>query len=157
MNRQKGKSPQEKLAEYTDSLLAGGKLDVPQPAASGKEEMRLRAMVDLLDKGRPGQEIDTQMQSRIRSTLNTLWRTAGPKTARENGPWRSIGQKRRFYAFGLAAAAILILAVAFLAAPGTVTGMPATAQTPEVGIAITFIVVLIALGIIFWWSQRKRK
>ncbi len=154
MNRRTDPPDQESLADLTDRLLSGGS----NQGEPDQESRQLQRTVDLLARARPGARPDASMQARIRTRLADEWGKLGATPSPQTGNWRSSRQTRRIYAFGLAGLAILILiAGLWIGSGGSGSSVPGAAQAPAFIALIIFAIVVLILGIIWWWSRRKPK
>ncbi len=152
MNSRNDALDQGSPADLADQLLSGNS----SRSGPGLLDRQTRRAVELLAKARPAIGPDTGMQVRIRLKLADAWHREGSREGAGTRTGLSVLQKRQAYAFGLAVLLIAALIVGLFVVPGSVAGTPATAQHPLIGIFAAIAVILLILGIL-WWFLNKRK
>jgi len=150
-NRRIQKEKDDRLADFTDRLLAG---EIEQDAVSRGSDPELAQMQETLRRMRqafPPQVTDAAMQNRMRARLTTEWR-------RNSFPVRDVKRNfipaRRTWSLALAvsAIAIFVLLVTFL--PIEQTGISGTAG---IGAAwIPFAIFIIVIAVLIFWQLRKK-
>ncbi len=150
-NRRIQKEKDDRLADFTDRLLAG---EIEQDAAGREPEPELAQMQETLRRMRqvfPPLETDIAMRNRIRSRLAIEWhRNSFPVRDAK----RNFIPARRIWSLALAIStvAMIVLLVTFL--PLEQTGISGAAGTGTVLIALAIFIVVIAVLII--WQLRKK-
>ena len=151
-NRRIQKEKDDRLADFTDRLLAG---EIEQDAVSRGSDPELAQMQETLRRMRqafPPQVTDAAMQNRMRARLAAEWRkTSFPV---RNDVKRNFIPARRTWSLALAVSvvAIIVLLVTFL--PIEQTGVSGAAG---IGISwIPFAIFIIIIAVLIFWQLRKK-
>jgi uncharacterized membrane protein (DUF485 family) len=144
----------ERLADFTDRLLAGQKPDETAVPPEERNLVQLEATLRSIRRNLTPRQPDAALQKRIRARLAAEWSETGPGVRQETGAWRSSRQVRRTFAAWSAVFVVALALVGAFAAGWLPADVAGTAQTTGVTLAI----VLAGLGIIvfiFWWRRKK--
>jgi hypothetical protein len=144
-NRNDRPAPEERLADFTDRLMAG---EIPQDAATREADVELSQLQETVRRVReafPPRKPDTAMQNRIRARLTAELRKNRP-TVRPAASWTW----RLVLATGTIAALVLLL-VFLPSGPVTTPGAAGGAFT-----WIPFAIFLIVIAGFVFWKLRKK-
>jgi hypothetical protein len=156
----------DQLAEFTDRVLRGEEVEMTLAEQSHElhdfQQTVLRFARPLA--GRPSQA----MSQRIQANLAAEWRrqnaTAQPepfwlqgwrKVTRQQSGWQSAHQRQRVVSLALAVAvmALILLSAPFISPNGESL---LSAARGSAALAITLVILSIALGSLVWWFIRRR-
>ena len=144
----------ERLADFTDRLMAG---EEPEETAAAPEEQRLthlQTMVSSIRRNLSPRQPDAALRNRIRARLAAEWKAAGPEVRQGPGAWRSSRQVQRSFAAWSAAIVVTLVLVGLFSVQWLPVEVTGAAQTLGWSLSI----VLAGLGIIafiFWWHRKK--
>jgi hypothetical protein len=141
----------ERLADFTDRLLAGEQPEGPAAPSEGRELLQLEATLRSIQRNLPPRQPAAELRNRIRARLSAEWNASGPQGRRGTGPWRPA--RTVFAAWIAGLVTLLILAGAFL-----VSRLPAWVPGTAQAQGTALVIVLVALGIIaiiFLWRRQK--
>jgi anti-sigma-K factor RskA len=150
-NRRTRQEQDERLADFTDRLLAG---EIEQEVARHEPDPELAQMQETLRRVQqafPSQLPDAEMQNRIRARLTAEWR-------KNNAPVRNVQKNLLFstrtlsLSLATVAVAIIILIVSFL--PNFQNGIAGTAGIGTSWIPFAIFIIVIA-GLIIWQLRKK--
>ena len=146
-------SVDERLADYTDRLLAG---DIPQEADlrdSGIELNQLQETIKRIRNAFPAKNPDPAMQNRIRINLTSELRKNKPEIGNVSRTSR-VPRRTLQWSFAIGATIILVSILVFV--PSGDLTIPGTAgiNTDLIWIPIGIVLLIIA-GLIFWQVRKK--
>ena len=143
----------ERLAEFTDRLLAGKQPEDPQAGAPGAELQALQALSQSIVRNLPPCIPNLPLRNHIRARLSAEWSRSGPAQRLVRPAWR-IGA-----ALAAAVCTVAVIVAAFFTArfPAQEPGA-AQAQGPALALVLGLlgVILLVALAIIVYrWLRKK--
>jgi hypothetical protein len=145
---------EERLADFTDRLMAGETPDKPAASDSDRDIECLQETIEKAQRVFHATQPDLTLQNRIRARLAAEWHSRGPQVQGEKNGWLSSRKKKQVLFLRFAALAAVIIIMAGLIAPKVETVLPGASQNKGVALIIVG-VVLVALVLILFWSPRK--
>jgi hypothetical protein len=171
------------LSDFADRLLGGQDVDSSDSLDSERELADLKGTVRLLSRTMSAGPPDPEMAKRIRANIAAEWeKTMAPVAqrqaarmpessigwweriqgifigppAQQQGRWRS--PKRQQQGFSFALAGLTVITLVFLLVTDIVpsTALPAAVQDNSTAIAVIGVIVGAVLGIVAWWTLRRR-
>jgi hypothetical protein len=145
---------EDRLADFTDRLMAGETPDKPAASASGQDLESLQETVEKAQRVFRAAQPDIALQNRIRARLAAEWHKAGPRVQSEKHGWLSSRKKNQVLLLRLVALTATIAIMVGVAAPKVDTILPGAAQ--NMGVAVIVVLVVVAVvALILFWSPRK--
>jgi hypothetical protein len=145
---------EERLADFTDRLLAGETPDKPVASGSDRDFEGLQETVEKAQRVFHAAQPDTALQNRIRARLAAEWHKSGPQVQAKKENWFSSRKKKQVLLLRFAALTAVITVMAGLIAPKVDTVLPGASQNKGVALIIVGL-VLVILVLILFWSPRK--
>jgi hypothetical protein len=149
-NRRTQLAKDDRLADFTDRLLAGKIEQDVTHRESDPELVQMQETLQQLRKAFPPAQDDAEMRNRIRARLTAEWRNNIPVQTAKKSMWFS--NRTLSLSFAVAAVAIVVLIVSFL--PQGQAGISGTAGTGATWIPLAIFLIIIA-GLIFWQLRKK--
>ncbi|KAF0107200.1 MAG: hypothetical protein FD146_2041 [Anaerolineaceae bacterium] len=144
-NRNDRPAPEDRLADFTDRLMAG---EIPQEAATREADGELFQLQETARRVReafPPRKPDTAMQNRIRANLTAELRRSRP-SVRPASSWT--------LRLALAIGTVAILALILVFLPSGPLTTPGAAGNTSIWIPIAIFLTVIA-GFAFWRLRKK--
>ena len=150
-NRLIQKEKDDRLADFTDRLLAGEIEQEVVRRAPDQELASLQETLQRVHRAFPPRETDPAMQNRIRGRLANEWH-------KNQSPGR--GEKRKFipagrtWSLALAASAILVIVLFVTFLPTDPTSFSGAAGSGSFWIPL--VIFLIVIAVLIFWQLRKK-
>jgi hypothetical protein len=144
----------ERLADFTDRLLAGEIPERPAASAPDRELEQLQETVRLARRAFRVADPDPALRNRIRTRLAAEWQRSGPPAPAGQTAWLSARKRRQVWLFRLAAVTAGLALLAALLAPRIETVLPGAAED-KTGVGLLIAAGLSVLVLILFWISRK--
>jgi hypothetical protein len=144
----------ERLADFTDRLLAGENLDQPAAVDSDGELEALQTTVRRARSALHVEGPDAELRNRIRARLAAEWQRSGPSARGDAGGWRSARGRSRVFVLRFAGLAALLAILAGVLAPRIGVVLPGAAKDTQ-GVLVGIGALLVILSLIVLWLSRK--
>ncbi len=144
----------ERLADFTDRLMAGETAEQAAASDAGRELASLQETVEKALRAMRVPPPEAEIRNRIRTRLAAEWLEKGPPAQERNVKWVSSRERNRKFLLRLAAVAAVLAIAAVLVAPKIDTLLTGAAQKKE-GLIIIGGIFLIVLLVILIWPTRK--
>jgi hypothetical protein len=155
MNNRIGKREmEERLADFTDSLLAGEKPEQTDTFEQDHELDGLEKTVRSITRTIPNRQPDPDLRNRLRGRLTAEWNANRSNIRNEPVMWQSANRKRQVYVARFALIAVVVILIGVFMAPFINTAQPGAAQF-HTGTIILAVIVLGIIGLLLWWLRNK--
>jgi hypothetical protein len=144
----------DRLADFTDRLMAGETAEQAAASDAGRELASLQETVERTRRVLQAPQPDSSLQNRIRSRLAAEWLKTGPQAQGKRKEWTSPGKRNQVFLLRLTVVVALLAIAAVLVAPKIDTFLTGAAQN-QGGVMLIGGVILIILILILIWPSRK--
>ncbi len=143
-----------RLADFTDRLLSGEKMESAAAAPEERELASLEETVEAVQRSLSSLQPDVALRKRIRARLAAEWETTLPVVKRKTDVWRSSLQIRRAWLGWATVILVALVLVGVFVLPRFPAGAPGAAQAPS-GLVLIILAGLGIIGLILWWHRKK--
>jgi hypothetical protein len=153
-NRIGRREMEERLADFTDSLLAGERPVQSDALESDHELDGLEKTVRSITRTIPSRQPDQGLRNRLRGRLIAEWNANRSSVRNEPVKWQSANKKRQVFVAWSALIVVVAILIGIFMAPFINTAQPGAAQF-QIGTIILTVVVLGIIGLLLWWLRNK--
>lgn len=154
MTNERSTNPDERLADFTDRLMAG---ETPDKAAASDLDRDLASLQETVEhawRAFQAPQPDPAMRNRIRSRLAAEWLENSPQTQNQKKDWLSSRKKNQVFLLRLTALIVVLAIVVGIVAPKLNPVLAGAAQNKG-GVVLIVGVVLVVLVLVLLWQSRK--
>lgn len=144
----------ERLADFTDRLMAGEAADKAAASDADRELASLQETVEKAWRNLRAPQPDSAMRNRIRSGLAAEWLEKGPQAQGKKKGWISPREKNRIFLLRLTAVVAILGIAALVVAPKIDMYLTGATQSKGGVILIGGIVVAVLVLILLWPSRK---